>query len=225
MRDALGAPALGLFAALLGFGAMARDMGLDLSIAWAAVALVWSMPALMTYAELAVAGGGLGVMFSAVLFSNLRNIPMIVTALPLVRHERKLSWRDMLFAQILSPTVWVHVLTRAQEIPLKVRRSYFTGFALTLYISALAGTLAGYFGFDGIPRTLAVALLLLTPIYLLLIMVSVRRLSGYLALGIGALAVPALMTWSVEWGLLIGGIGAGTLGFALAGDWRRKAGK
>ena len=216
VRAAIGVPALGLFAALLGYGAMCKAAGLDFALMWAAVAMIWSMPALMTYTELATAGAGLWVMFGAVLFSNLRNIPMIVTALPLIRAERGIGWKDFVFAQLLSPTVWVHVLVGAQAMPAKTRRAFFMAFAVTIFLSALGGGAAGYFGVADMPKVLATAILLLTPLYLLLIMVSVRRMSGYLALVFGGVAVPFLMQWSVEWGLAIGGIGAGTLGFLIA---------
>jgi hypothetical protein len=89
-------------------------------------------------------------------------------------------------------------------------------FAGTIFISAMAGAIAGYLGVGELPKYVATALLLLTPLYVLLIMISVRRLSGYLALAFGGVAVPLLMQWSVEWGLLVGGLGAGTLGFLLA---------
>jgi len=213
IRLAIGVPALGLFSALLGYGALAKTIGLDFFVMWSAVAVIWSMPAIMTYSELATAGVGLWVMFGAVLFANLRNIPMVVTALPLVRAERGIGWNDLLFAQLLSPTVWVHVLLQAQSIPLKARRPFFMAFACAIFVSAMAGGVAGYYGVGDMPPALAAALLILTPLYMLLIMISVRKLSGYIALVLGGIAVPALMQWSLEWGLLIGGIGAGTLGF------------
>ncbi len=216
IRMAVGVPALGLFAALLGYGALAKSVGLDFALMWTAVAFVWSMPALMTFSELVTTGTSMWVMFGAVLFSNLRNIPMIVTALPLVRKERRIGWRDFAFAQLLSPTVWVHVLVDAQTMPTNARRPFFMAFAATIMASAMAGAVAGYFGVGDMPVFLATALMLLTPLYLLLIMVSVRRVSGYLALVFGGIAVPLLMQWSVEWGLAIGGIGAGTLGFLVA---------
>ena len=213
---------MGLFVALMGYGALNKGIGIDFAVMWSAVFLIWSMPALMTFSELALSGAGLWAMFIAVIFSNLRNIPMVVTALPLVRAERGLKWKDLLFAQLLSPTVWVHILVRAQNLPLNARRAFFTAFALTVFVSALAGATVGYFGIGAIPAALGIALLILTPLYLLLIMVSVRKLSSYLALGIGAVAVPWLMQWSVEWGLALGGIGAGTLGFLLGGGHKRR---
>ncbi|MAH84198.1 MAG: hypothetical protein CBB68_07615 [Rhodospirillaceae bacterium TMED8] len=56
---------------------------------------------------------------------------------------------------------------------------------------------------------------MLTPLCLLLIRAYIRQLSNYLALGLGALAVPWLMQWSIKWGLVTGGLGAGKIGFLL----------
>jgi len=217
---AVGAPAIGLFVALMGYGALTRGMGQEFIVMWWAVFTVWSMPALMTFSELAVSGAGMWAIFVAVLFSNLRNIPMVVTALPLVRAEPGIKWRDFVIAQLLSPTVWVHVLVQAPEMPKPPRRRFFTGFAVVIFAAALFGAWVGYAGIEAIPKSIGISILILTPLYLLLIMVSVRQLSGYLALGFGAVAVPWLMQWSVDWGLALGGIGAGTLGFLLGGGYK-----
>ena len=222
VKAAIGVPALGLFAALFGYGSMNFSIGIDFSIMLAAVALIWSMPALMTFTELVSLGAGASTMFIAITAANLRNVPMVVTALPLVRAEQSIGWNDLVFAQLLSPTGWVHVLLHASNLPLTARRAFFTAFSLTIFASALAGACVGYFFTGDLPPALAKSLLILTPLYLLLILVSVRKMSGYLALGLGTIVVAWLMQWSVEWGLAIGGIGAGTLGFLLGGGWKRK---
>ena len=203
---------------------MNQNINFDFSIMLGAVTLIWSMPALMTFTEVASLGASTGTVFVAIVFANLRNIPMIVTALPLIRAEPRIGWNDLFIAQLLSPTAWVHILLHAHEIPVAMRQNFFTAFSLTIFISALTGASVGYFGTSDLPPEIIKSLLLLTPLYLLLIMVSVRKLSGYLALGLGAFVVPWLMQWSVEWGLVIGGISAGTLGFLLGGGMRRHPG-
>ncbi|MDD9877837.1 MAG: AzlC family ABC transporter permease [Magnetovibrio sp.] len=222
-REALGAPALGLFAALTGYGAMTETVGMDPLVMLASVVLIWSMPALMTFSEVAAAGGGVWVMFVAVTFANLRNIPMVVTALPMVRTEGRLTWKDMALAQLLSPTTWVHILVFSETLPAPARRRYFVAFSATVLVAAVIGAVAGYAVVGELPKPVATALLFLTPVYLLLIIMSVRRLSGYLSLALGAVALPLLMDWSLEWGLALGGLGAGTAGFVLGGGLRRRA--
>jgi len=221
-RDAVGTPALGLFSALTGYGAMTEAGGMDFLVMLGSVLLIWSMPALMTFNEIATTVGGLWAMFVAVLFANLRNVPMVITSLPMVRSRSGLTWSDMALAQLLSPTTWIHILVHADRVPKAARRIYFTVFSITVLAAAMIGAVAGYLVVGSLPPALRAALLLLTPLYLLLIIMSVRRLTGYLSLAIGALVVPFLMEWSVEWGLALGGLGAGTAGFLLGGGFRRK---
>ena len=73
---------------------MTQAGDMDVWVMLGSVVLIWSMPALMTFSEVAVVGGGIWAMFAAVLFANLRNIPMIVTSLPLIRTERRPGWQD-----------------------------------------------------------------------------------------------------------------------------------
>lgn len=223
-KGAAGVPSLGLFAALTGYGAMTQSGGMDFAQMMGSVVMIWSMPALMTFSEIVTAGGGLWIMFVAVIFANLRNIPMIVTALPMVRTSRGLRWSDLALAQLLSPTTWIHILAFSGDIPLAARRRYFIAFSATVLIAAMAGAATGFYGVDSLPPAMRAGLLFLTPVYLLLIIMSVRRLTGYLSLALGCVILPVLMQWSLEWGIALGGLIAGTLGFLLGGGHRRKAG-
>ncbi|MDH3580650.1 MAG: hypothetical protein OEM91_08495, partial [Hyphomicrobiales bacterium] len=56
LRDSIGLPAVGLIAALTGYGVQAREAGIDQILALVAVATVWAMPALMAFVELFAAG-------------------------------------------------------------------------------------------------------------------------------------------------------------------------
>ncbi len=224
LKAALGMPAMGLFCALASFGALTEALGMELWVMIASVLLIWSMPALMAFNEMMVTMSGVWAMIVAIAFANVRNIPMVVTAIPMVRTRPGIRWgADLTLAQFMSPTTWVHILATSDQVPLEMRRRYFVAFSITVLTAALLGAVVGYFGVRYLPKTLQPTLLLLTPLYLVLIMLSVRRLSSYLAFAAGAGVVPALMTWSVEWGLAIGGLGAGTIGFLLAGEHKKKA--
>ena len=91
VKAGIGVSALGLFAALFGYGSMNFSIGIDFSIMLGAVALIWSMPALMTFTELLSLGAGASTMFIAITAANLRNVPMVITALPLVRAEQSIG--------------------------------------------------------------------------------------------------------------------------------------
>ena len=217
-KAACGLPAMGLFCALAGFGALTEAGGLPLWMMIASVILIWSMPALMTFNEVMVTAGGLSAMFVAVSFANVRTIPMVVTALPMVRTLPGIRWiADLSLAQLMSPTTWIHILMTGADVPADQRRTYFIVFSITVLAAALAGALVGYYGVNQLPAPIRPALLLLTPLYLTLIMLSVRKRTGYLSLALGAVFVPILMHWSVEWGLAVGGLLTGTAGFFLGG--------
>ena len=223
-KAACGMPAAGLFCALAGFGALTEAGGISLWTMLASIILIWSMPALMTFNEMLTSMSGLWAMFVAVAFANVRNVPMVVTAIPMVRTKPGIRWgADLALAQLMSPTTWVHILVTTDQVPIEMRRRYFVVFSITVLTAALAGSLVGYYGVNALPPSVKPALLLLTPLYLVLIMMSVRRLSGYLSFAAGAIMVPVLMAWSVDWGLAIGGLGAGTIGFLLAGEHRKKS--
>ena len=53
------------------------------------------------------------------------------------------------------------------------------------------------------------------PLFAALMMSTARRRSGQWAVVFGAAAVPLAMEWSSDWGMLLGGVGAGTLGFII----------
>ena len=132
VKAAAGVPALSLFIGLFGYGTMNQNINFDFSIMLGAVTLIWSMPALMTFTEVASLGASMGTVFVAIVFTNLRNIPMIVTALPLIRAEPRIGWNNLFIAQLLSPTAWVHILLHAREIPIAVRQNSFFAFSLTI---------------------------------------------------------------------------------------------
>ena len=108
VKTAVGVPAVSLFVGLFGYGTMNQNINFDFSIMLGAVTLIWSMPALMTFTEVVSLGAGVWTVFVAIVFTNLRNIPMIVTALPLIRVEPKIGWNDLFIAQLFSPTAWTH---------------------------------------------------------------------------------------------------------------------
>lgn len=220
-KAAFGLPVAGMTAALIGFGAMAATGGMSLSYMLASTLMIWSMPALMTFNEVVVSGGGFGVMFTAVGFAAVRNIPMVVTALPRVRATPGIRWpADLALAQLMSPTTWVHVLLTSDRVPVTQRRAYFLAFSGTAVTAATVGATVGYLGASRLPMHLLPAVILVTPLFLALIMMSVRKRSNLLALAIGAIVVPMAMSWSPEWGVALGGIVAGTAAFVVGGGHR-----
>ena len=132
LKAALGMPAMGLFCALASFGALTEAVGMELWVMIASVLLIWSMPALMAFNEMMVTMSGVWAMVVAIAFANVRNIPMVVTAIPMVRTRPGIRWgADLTLAQLMSPTTWVHILATSDQVPLEMRRRYFVAVSYT----------------------------------------------------------------------------------------------
>jgi len=215
VRDCFGVPALGLTAAVVGYGVQAQASGIGLELTMVSVFAIWAMPTMMTYADIVARDGGPWLMLVAVMIVNLRTLPMVVASLPLIRVGRGFQWSQLIMAQLVSPTSWVQISVIGDQLEPIDRRSYFVGFSLTLLSGGVVGAWLGYTQASEMPLYILAALLFLTPTFVLLTMATARRFSGHLALVVGGISVPVLMQWSADWGMLVGGAGAGTAGFLI----------
>lgn len=220
LRDAMGLPALVLAASFLGFGALVRETGLDLWFGLFTTAVVWALPGQVAMVELLGVGASLLAVAGAVWLTNARLMPMVILLLPLLRQGRADSrWArrlDYALAHVIAVTSWAVALRRLPDLPREQRRRYFMVLGGTLWLASLVGTAVGYLLAGAMPREVALGLVFLNPVYfLLLFVVDLRRRMQGLALGLGAAMGPALHHVTPDWGLLLTGVLAGTLAFAL----------
>jgi len=143
------------------------------------------MPPLMAFVEIFAAGGGPWLIFATIAIINLRTLPMIVSTIPLIRTGHGFRWSQLVWAQLVSPTSWVQINVVGPAMPVDKRTLYFAGFGL----------------------------LFLTPMFVLLAMATAPKFSSQASLVLGCLALPALMAWDPQIGMVVGGVGAGTIGF------------
>ncbi len=215
LRDSFGLPALGLIAALTGFGVQAREAGLGLDLTFAAVATVWAMPALMSFVELFSAGSSPWLVLLTLLVINVRNLPMVVSVIPVIRSGPGFRWKYLMAAQLLSPTSWVQMMVIGRGLPAGDRLPYYTAFSGTLLSGGMLGTWVGYSWTTGLDPTIGKAFLLLTPLFVFLTMATAPKRSSRIGLIAGSVVVPVFMIWDPEMGLIFGGLFGGTLGFVL----------
>lgn len=195
---------------------MAREAGLDFGLTLLSVVSVWAMPALMALVELLAAGGSPWLLFATLFVINFRNLPMSASAIPMIRDRPGFRWHHLLMAQLLSPTSWVQITVIGRTLSPRDRMPYYTGFSLTLLASGLFGAWLGFSWTQALPPAIGLSMLLLTPLFVLLIMSTSPKRSSKLALVAGCVLVPPLMHWDAELGLILGGVGAGTLGYLLS---------
>ena len=219
-RDSVGLPSFGITAALSGYGVMARDAGLDLTTTFVAVATIWTMPTLMAFTELLSTGTALWAYFITLLVISFRNLPMALSAMPMIRSRPGFHWHQIIMAQLLSPTAWVQITIVGRTFNPPDRMPYYLGFALALLVYGLLGAWIGHFWAAGFHPALGLALLLVTPMFIILTMATTPKRSSLLALAFGCVLVPLLMFYDPNLGLVAGGLIAGTLGFYLGRERR-----
>ncbi|MHA1108318.1 MAG: AzlC family ABC transporter permease [Alphaproteobacteria bacterium] len=223
VRDAFGMPALGLSAGFIGFGAMAREADLGVWVAMFSTISVWAGPAQVMMVEMYAAGASLAVILTGVAVVNMRFLPMSASLMPVLAEGQSRRWPLYLAAYYLAIMSWAYSMRRCPHMPHDQRLPYFVGFALTVMMVATPATGVGYVLAGHVPPEVTLGLIALPPIYLMLVFVDgVRDTIGRIALIVGAVIGPAFHLLDPNWGLMLTGLVAGTLAYAID---RRQRGK
>lgn len=224
LKDSIGMPAAGIVAALTGYGVMAREAGFDVALTLASVATIWAMPMLMAFAELASAGSGPLLVLVTLLAIGFRNLPMSISAIPMIRKKPGFHWSHIVMAQLLSPTSWVQITVVGRRLKVRDRMPYYVAFSLVLLSCSVLGAWIGHSVTEGLHPAIGLSLLLLTPLFVIMTMATAPKLSSRLALVLGGAGVPVCMQWDSELGLVLGGLAFGTAGFLASRLWRKTSG-
>lgn len=214
------APAI--FLAMVGYGAYAHAMGLDLALSVAACLLLWGIPQQLTYTDLAQTGTTLPLMALSVALVSGRSLFLNVACAPLVRDPaRPYPKRLWLFAQFISPSNWAHMRLVRDRLRPDLVPAYFTGVIAAMIVFSVAGVVTGHTLGGRMPPALLAGMSLLPALYVLLLVLAVPQPGTVVATLAGAVTVPLCSAWTGELGLALGGLVAGTFAFAIAPKRRR----
>ncbi|NNG04600.1 MAG: AzlC family ABC transporter permease [Inquilinus sp.] len=215
-REALGTPALVLGASYVGFGSLVKVSGWTAAMGLFSTATGWALPGQVALVELYAAGASLASIAAAVTLTNVRLLPMTATLMPRLAAPEMPRWRLYAAAHLVAVTGWVASMRTCPTLPPAERLPYLLGFSGILWVTTMLCTLAGYFLAGSVPAYVTLGLVFLNPIYFMLVLstdlANRRRL---LALVFGAVGGPLFHLATPEWGLLITGLVAGTLAYAL----------
>jgi predicted branched-subunit amino acid permease len=222
MREAVGAPLLVLFASYVGFGSLVRESGMSLPLALLSTMATWALPGQIVSVELYAAGASLLTIFIAVALTNARMMPMTMTLLPVLRMPGRKRWRLFAASHLIAVTGWAVAMLRCPDMPPAQRLSFFLGFASTLLAGSMTGTAVGFLLSGAVPPAISLGLVFVNPVYFMLLFFGdLRDRSRVLALVLGAGLTPVVHAVTPTWGLLITGVVAGSLAFALGRRRRR----
>ncbi len=219
--DAARAPGIALGAALIGYGAQAATNGLDIPTMLAAAVLIWALPPMMAFTELYSAGASVSALIISIGLINVRALPMIVASLPLVHGGTGFRLWHLILAQVASPTSWAQMELMRGELTQHQRIPYFSGFCFILVSFGLIGALIGYLFVNDVPTALRLAALFLTPFFVLLMMGTAKRRPGQAAGICGAIGVPVCIDLIPDFGMIVGGVLFGTVGYVAGSLIRR----
>jgi predicted branched-subunit amino acid permease len=221
ITHSLGAPGIALGSALIGYGAQASASGLDVFVTLSAAILIWALPPMMAFTELVATGASIPAVLLSIGLINVRALPMIVAALPLVHGGTGFRLWHLAMAQVSSPTSWTQMELMRGKVIGQARATYYFGFCLILCVFGLTGTMIGFLLADEVPDAIRLTALFLTPFFVLLMMGTARRRPGQAAGLCGAIGVPLTMEVFPEFGMIIGALVFGTLGYVLGAMIRR----
>ncbi|MEM8551188.1 MAG: AzlC family ABC transporter permease [Pseudomonadota bacterium] len=209
-------PALVLMGAQIGFAALAREAGFSLWQTLLLTVAVWALPSQVVFVGMVSAGASMAAAALAVALSAVRFMPMMMSWTPLMRAGGASRLALLALSMFVAITAWVFAMAKLPDVPKEDRFAYFCGFALCLTGLNAAVVVVAYNALDVLPPMAAALLVFLMPIYFLMALWgAARSRADYVALGAGIALGPPMAVLVPQVDLLVAGLLAGTLAYAV----------
>ena len=214
-------PAFVLLMTFIGFGALARESGLDLGQAVFTSAVIFALPGQVVLVDQIAQGATLLPAAFAVALTAVRLLPLTTSLMPYLRLSGRPVMVQAVAAHFVAITVWLESLKRLPKLPERLRLTYYLGFGMALFSVCVTGSALGHVLASEVPAWLAAGLLFLTPCYFFLALIAAAQShSEFAALGLGALAGPLFFFLLPGFDLVLTGLICGTLAYGWD-RWRR----
>lgn len=206
----------------VGFGALARDVGLDIYQAAFVTATVFALPGQVVLADEIAHGASLLAAAFAVTLTAVRLLPLVFTLMPMVRDGKPSRLVEFILCHFTAITLWIEAMRRLPPLPKYLRMAYYAGFSVALSIGVMSATIAGYLLAAQVPPPVAAGFVFLTPIYFFLSLVATSAAaSDKLALAIGTVLGPILFMLAPGFDLFLTGLIGGSAAY-LVTRWRKR---
>jgi predicted branched-subunit amino acid permease len=221
IRDAAGAPAMVLFAGMVGFGAMGKTNGFDVWFTTFTSLFMLALPGQVVLLEMAITGSSVIAIALAVTLTSTRFITMTVTLFPQFHHKDR---NRSLYASVhlLAMTAWAISMREFHSIETKHRLSYFVGLGLICWLISVPGTILGFYLAGMVPPAITLGLVFINPLFFLLTFTEVNPWINRIALMLGCIFGPIFFIVDRDTSLLTSGLVAGTIAYFIDRKFLRK---
>jgi hypothetical protein len=217
-------PGWGVFTSMMGFGTLAAEASVPILHALILMLGLWSMPGLIAFVDLYNSGIGIFALVIATGIANVRVLPVTIATIPEIRTSQRVTPAHFFYAQVNSVNAYLALLNAKQKLEgRRLLTQYFVGFSMGTLFLGSAGLIVGMTVAGSVSPEVLRVLIFATPLYILLLAASSRRGSILLSIAAGGLVIPYAQTLSADWGVVIGGVIAGTAAFFVARRWRQSA--
>jgi predicted branched-subunit amino acid permease len=221
IRDAAGAPAVVLFAGMVGFGAMGKTNGFDIWFTSATSLFMFALPGQVVLLEMAITGSSAIAIALAVTLTATRFITMTVTLFPQF-HQKDRNRTLYASVHLLAMTAWAISMREFHSIETKHRLSYFTGLGLLCWLISVPGTILGYFLAGMVPTPVTLGLVFINPLFFLLTFTEVKPWINRIAILLGCIFGPIFFFIDRDTSLLTAGLVSGTIAYFIDRKYLRK---
>jgi len=212
VKEAIGAPAIVLFAGMIGFGAMGRTNGLDLWFTGFCSTFMFALPGQIVLLDMIITHSSTLAIAVAVSLSSARFVTMTLTLFPQFS-ERDKSKGAFAAVHLLAMTAWAVSMREFPMIGSQYRRSYFVGLGLFCWLLALPGTALGYFLAGTVSKTITIGLIFINPLFFVLTFTEIKTNWSRLAVVAGAILGPILYTLDPDSSLILSGLLGGSAAY------------
>ena len=211
-RYASGAPAMVLFAGMLGFGAMAKTNNVDLWFTSLSTLLMFALPGQVVLLDMVLSGSSVVAIILAVTLTSTRFVTMTVTLFPQL-HPRDRNRKLYASVHLLAMTAWAVSMREFQAIESKHRLHYYLGLGILCWAISFPATILGYLLAGFVPNWIALGLVFINPLFFLLTFTEVKTALNRLAIILGGILGPCFYLLDRDSSLLVTGVVAGTVAY------------
>ncbi len=209
-------PAMVLAASFVGYGALARETGLDLGHTVFAAGIMFALPNQIVLIGAIGAGAGLFAAALAVALSAVRLLPMTMSLMPLLRGPSATKPWLLTVSHVMAVTSWVEAMRNLPALPRPARIYWFSGFAAGIVLLNVPMAAVGWLLAASVRPEFAAALGFLTPVYFLLSLTAASRFAAdKWAMAFGLALAPVFHAITPETDLLWTGIVGGILAYGM----------